>query len=360
MTRIAIIYLGRRGAGGRISLELAQNLQNMADVTAAISTFGEVQAAWRQTSVPLIETETFQSARQALFSLLFPAKINALVEEIRAFRPDVLVFPMAHPWNAALQKRLDPVPAIVFSHDPQPHPDFAGWFYAQLETPSLRRAACCIVLSEALKPALAQRGVDEKRMDILPLGLLDYSQAGWREKAPSQPPTLLFFGRIVPYKGLEVLIESYRLVRETHSARLLIAGDGDLSAQRNMLDSLPDVEIVNRWIGEDEIGAFFGRADLVVLPYTSASQSGVIPIAASFGLPVVATRTGGIPEQIEHGKTGWLVAPGSARALAEALVFAIEHPVEAQQIGAALQAEFSASRNWVEIARKLLKIVESL
>jgi glycosyltransferase involved in cell wall biosynthesis len=118
------------------------------------------------------------------------------------------------------------------------------------------------------------------------------------------------------------------------------------------------VEVVNRWIAEDEIGDLFMRSDLIVLPYTSASQSGVIPIAAAFGLPVVATREGGLVEQVEDGVSGWLVDAGDAEALAASMRVALSSPEEARRRGEALKNRYETRFSWEQIARRLGQSLE--
>jgi glycosyltransferase involved in cell wall biosynthesis len=182
--------------------------------------------------------------------------------------------------------------------------------------------------------------------------------------APSKPPTLLFFGRITAYKGLEVLLQAFQQVHQSHAAHLLIVGEGDIRPYQLILQQIPDIEVVNRWVAESEIPAFFQRATLVVLPYTSASQSGVLPVAANFGLPVIASRAGGIPEQILHGQTGLLTDPGSVAGLAQAIKQLLDDPILAQTLGENLRMEFQQHRNWAQITQKVYlaceKAVESL
>jgi glycosyltransferase involved in cell wall biosynthesis len=78
--------------------------------------------------------------------------------------------------------------------------------------------------------------------------------------------------------------------------------------------------VINRYVPADEQAALFREAAVVVLPYLEASQSGVVPIACAFGKPVVVTDVGGLPEVVEDGVTGFVVAPGDETALADAIV----------------------------------------
>jgi len=357
MMRIALIYLGRRGAGRWISLELAGELHKKFSVLTVTSEYMENPSEWETLESERLVVSTFRSAIQALFSLIFPLRINQLVKKVRVFQPDVLLFPMFHPWNGFIQRRLTNIPSVVFVHDPEPHPDLTGWFYSKLEQDTIRQAERCIILSKNLMDGMIARGKDMEKLDVIPLGLFRVTPS--RKLNPSRQSfsTLLFFGRIVPYKGLEILLQAYADIRRTHQVRLLIAGEGDLTPYQSLLKDLPNVQVVNHWVPDDEIEKFFAESDLVVLPYTSGSQSGVIPMAASFGLPVIATRVGGIPEQITNGETGWLVEPNSKDVLATALREALDHPDLARGRGEALRRHYESELNWEKIA---LQVEESL
>ena len=82
---------------------------------------------------------------------------------------------------------------------------------------------------------------------------------------------------------------------------------------------MPNVEVINRFIGDDDLPAIFNRAHVVALPYVAASQSGVAYMAFAFERPVVATFVGGLPDVIRNGQNGFLVPPRSDAPLAEAL-----------------------------------------
>jgi glycosyltransferase involved in cell wall biosynthesis len=135
----------------------------------------------------------------------------------------------------------------------------------------------------------------------------------------------LFFGFVRPYKGLEHLIRATALASTSvPDLRLLVAGefwqpaDGfrQLAAR---LGLAAQVTLDDRYVPNEEVAPYFCAADVVVLPYLQATQSGVVTLASRFGVPVIAARVGGLPETVAHGQTGLLVPPGDDEALAEAL-----------------------------------------
>lgn len=134
---------------------------------------------------------------------------------------------------------------------------------------------------------------------------------------------LLFYGFVRPYKGLDVLVEALGLLRD-ESVFLTIAGEfweghTELSRRAEALGITRQLEIRPRYHSDAESAELFARADVVVLPYLSATGSGVIPLAYRYGCPVIASRVGGIPDVVADGSTGWLVESGNAVALAETI-----------------------------------------
>ena len=109
--------------------------------------------------------------------------------------------------------------------------------------------------------------------------------------------------------------------------RLTLVVAGEFYQDRRPYDELiaglgieAAVRIVDRYIPNEEVETYFQAADVVVLPYTSATQSGIAQIALSFERPVIVTRVGGLPEAVREGETGFVVPPGDPPALAAALV----------------------------------------
>ncbi len=138
--------------------------------------------------------------------------------------------------------------------------------------------------------------------------------------------SVLFFGFIKAYKGLDILLEAIKIVSlSIPSIKLIIAGDvyGDRSYWDNLIESLGIDKYCDkhfRYISDEEVEDFFLNAKLCVLPYRSATQSGVIATSYAFDLPVIASNVGGLSEYIEDGVTGFLVDPESPNALAKAII----------------------------------------
>lgn len=135
---------------------------------------------------------------------------------------------------------------------------------------------------------------------------------------------LLFFGFVRPYKGLDVLIEAVGLLKDP-GVFLTIAGEfwegeDKIKARIDELGLEENIEIVPRYLKEAEIAEYFARSDVVVLPYRSATGSGVVPLAYHYGKPVIVTSVGGLPDVVDEGETGWIVPPEAPSALAAAIM----------------------------------------
>lgn len=136
---------------------------------------------------------------------------------------------------------------------------------------------------------------------------------------------LLFFGLIREYKGLKHLLKALPKVREAvKGCKLLVVGDfrNSEAEYRQIIkeEGISDmVSVFGGYTPYSQVEKFFAACDLVVLPYESATQSGVIQIAYSFLKPVLATNVGGLPDVVEDEKTGLIVGPCNAEALADAI-----------------------------------------
>ena len=135
---------------------------------------------------------------------------------------------------------------------------------------------------------------------------------------------LLFFGLIRKYKGLDILINAMEKINtELDDYTLLIVGEcyenkakyTDLIKNAGITDN---VQCHYSFVPDNEVGKYFSASDVVVLPYKSASQSGIVQIAYNFDTPVIVSNVGGLPEIVDEGKTGYCVEP-SSNAFAKAI-----------------------------------------
>ena len=143
---------------------------------------------------------------------------------------------------------------------------------------------------------------------------------------PPESKVLLFFGYIRRYKGLEVLLEAMAIAhRQDSSLKLVVAGEfiqdeALFRALAERLEIAGSVDFQPGYVPSDRVGTLFAAADAVVLPYQSATQSGVVPLAFGHGVPVIACAAGELSRQVAHDRNGWVIERPGPEALAEGIL----------------------------------------
>ena len=172
---------------------------------------------------------------------------------------------------------------------------------------------------------------------------------------PTDPVRLLFFGFVRPYKGLDVALDALVLLRdEGLRPRLKIRGEfwepveewREHVASRGLDDQ---VDLLPGYVPDEEVGGLLAESHAVVLPYRSASQSGIVPVAFTAGRPIVATAVGGFADTIVEGVNGTLAQPGDARSLADAIRRLVD---DLPKLAAGTQ---QSGPTWDEVAAAVLK-----
>ena len=170
----------------------------------------------------------------------------------------------------------------------------------------------------------------------------------------------LFFGYVRRYKGLDLLLEAWRRVRALRPATLVVAGEfyEDPAPSRRLAEAAGGVQLLERYLPDEEVEAVFRAADVAVLPYRSATQSGVTHVAYALDTPVITTRVGGLAETVREGETGLVVPPEDPESLARAIVrFFAEGRSEKLRAGiASLKREHS----WEALAARTVELVDEL
>jgi len=134
---------------------------------------------------------------------------------------------------------------------------------------------------------------------------------------------LLFFGYVRKYKGLDILIEAFPKILSTNpKAKLLIVGEfyDDPKDYFELIKKLKieeQVKVINQFVPNEDVAKYYQAADVVILPYRSATQSGILNVAYGFYKPVIVTAVGGLAEFVDEGKTGFVVKPNSPDAITD-------------------------------------------
>ncbi|WP_407696949.1 glycosyltransferase family 4 protein [Skermanella mucosa] len=323
--------------------------------------YGEIKAL----GLPGFDVDTYCDVGSAVVALSrLPQVRRRFREYLEKHEIDVVLCTMQHLWNPFMLPAIRRVGAryVVTIHDATLHPGERFLPYQWWLDWEIRQADGYVVLSDHVGGVLRTRHrTAADRIAVAPCGPFNQFIDAGRACRPAAeiraPRRLLFFGRIIAYKGLDLLLDAYGRLKAAHpDLSLAIYGDGDLSPYRAALEGLADVTVENRYIGEEELPAILEEADLVVLPYREASQSGVLVLAEAAGLPVVGTPAGALVEQIVPGVNGLIAAGISGEALAASIGRLLDDPALYHRCiqGIARNAEYRWSEAGDRISRFLL------
>lgn len=261
-----------------------------------------------------------------------PSTWSKAVKSIEAFAPDITIISYFLPWFAPsyawICQHLISTRRICLAHNITFHEKWIGsnilsrQFFKHCDRIIVLSEACLQDLKNTMPEDIADRGL----LGFHPIYDCYGESPNDLDIESVEEPTALFFGLIKPYKGLDVLIKALKQARiRIPELKLIIAGEvyGKEDKYISLIHQLhleDAVETHFRYIQEREIKEFFQRSQVCVLPYKSATQSGVIATAYEFNVPVIASKVGGLSEYVKDDETGILVPPDNPEALAAALI----------------------------------------
>ncbi|TAF06988.1 MAG: glycosyltransferase family 1 protein [Nostocales cyanobacterium] len=360
--KVALLHFGFK----EYATELANGLVNYVDLTV-IQQEKNTQDA-REVLDPRISVKTFKKP-----DMHDPSNIQTMGEIMRLIRkvdPDILhVQEINDIWYLltvlVLFKKMPPLVTTI--HDISSHPgDGKKVFGSDYTRPiAFYRSQQLIVHTEEQKTKLNQKfSIPNQKIHVLPHGEIGswYKRHGHKNSPPREPCTLLFFGRIWPYKGLKYLLEAMPLIAEQMpEVKLIIAGRGE-----NMEQYFPNgydpqrYDILNHFITNEDVVSLFARSTITVLPYIEASQSGVAALSYGMGTPVVAFDVGGLSEIVRHEQDGLLVPPRDVKALAESIIYLLKDHKLYSKMQSATLARCQQDLNWANIAEQTLEVYHQL
>lgn len=252
------------------------------------------------------------------------------------------------------------IPLVYTVHNLLPHHRHLGNHCFQ---PALWRTADALIVHTAAagRDLVARSGISPERVYHIPQGNLDDFAAPMpptlsaRRQLGLEPdwPTILFFGRLEPYKGLDWLVDAWEKIQhEGVTAQLLVVGKvgAGMAPLLARLQANAHVTLVTGYIPYHDLPVYFAAADLVVLPYRESTSSAALMAAYTFGRAVVVTKVGGFREEVIDQKTGMQVEPGDPAALAAALTRLIGDPTATRRMGIAARQRAESRHAWPAIA----------
>lgn len=373
--RVLVVSLGRRGGVTEYGWSMSQGLERHCDVAAVSSAGAENRQRWTALRGPHLEVPTFSTVPGMLVSFFRFPRFARIGRFARQFAPDVVYYPGGHAWKPLLDLVLPRQAVTVLTvHDPESHRGEDSLAHRALAAVNRLHVDGYVLLNRAQRPAfIARHRLAPARVTVIPHGVFDdlaeacaplNQVAGLEQLADHAGSYALFVGRIQPYKGIDVLLEAYGGLGQTCDIPLVIAGAGRFSDRESELlreFSGSSVFVLNRWLSDAEMCSLVGSARFVVLPYTSASQSGAIPLASAVGVPAIASDAGGIAEQVVDNETGILFPAGDVPALTSALEDAFRMSDEAYAaMSGACRAYARENWAWDTLGERLVEFFTSI
>ena len=283
---------------------------------------------------------------------------------------DVIHTQIGEMWFSLWQPLFRNVPLVCTVHDPHSHFGHSNKGYTELlQRRNVRHAAHFIVHGEQLRQDLAEKhDLPLTDISVVKPGEFSFYRKLRTDATPattngSAPRRILFFGSIRKNKGLEYLIKAEPLIsKKTSNFKIVIAGNfqGECEHYERLMTNRDRFEVIDAFIPVDQVADLFDSAYIVVLPYVTATQSGVLPLAFAFGKPVVATDTGSIKEILDHGRSGLLVPPRDEVALGEAIVDLLNDEERCLALGRQALHVAETELSWSKIAQDTVRIYESV
>ena len=363
---IVINYTGRTGAGAGpvIAYEMATGLVNAGETVIPIisNDIANLDMWNKEKFEKVIQIKTYSNYLSYIINtLFFNIKIKKSIHaQLEGYRVKMVYCPMPTFWTPLVNNIFKESLKVMVRHDPYLH---TGHRIIDPQTflDPFKNADIIIVHSKRFIDIVKQTG---KRVEYFPLGRHNmYRNVKNKVSIVTYDPkkiNFVFFGRIEKYKGLDILAQAYKKLLSKYEDRisLTVVGSGDISPYEKDFENLSNVKIINRWIKDEETeSVFLGKNLVSVCPYKDATQSGVVLVSYEYGVPVIATNTGGLPEQVFNNDTGFLVEPNDVNGFAEAMEKYITNIdlIEKQQIKI---GEYLESISWDNSAKKLVTLID--
>jgi glycosyltransferase involved in cell wall biosynthesis len=356
---VVLHYWGSRGGGSLFTRLLGQYLRaahSPPDVFFSLYCGNHDMEAFEATGLTILTVDrpSLSTLWHRIWSL--PKHLRMHADKLVSLKPNAVIMtmnsPFAWPFIRMLQKRG--LKVFYVAHDATPHPgDYAALWQRVTQDLLIKRADGVIALSKSVAQRVAERlPAAAGKISVMSLeGLYPTKRTSLPERKDLREPVrLLFYGRLLPYKGLDRLAQALDPLRSRLDWKLTIAGAGPLEMHvREIFAGWTQVDLELGWISEERTSELFSTHHLLLCPYTEASQSGVIADALSWAMPCLVMPTGALPEQIGFGLAGIVAESTDVDGLRRSLQTVFESPnllVELSQGAALFLAKRQTEVNW--------------
>ncbi len=353
--KIVLINLNTKGGMVHYISQLANAL--MKNNTVYVIAHKGIEKKFFDNSINIIQLDTGNTKKNFILNTILIHKSLKFLNTIYQINPHIIHLQACHLWVCFFLPFLKKYKIITTIHDITPHVGSRSIGQDISRKIHIKYSDALIVHGQNAKEILAKES-NKKKIFVVPHGDYSFFAKVCDRKYKEEPFSILFFGRIEAYKGLTYLIQAVPLIASKISnLKVIIAGSGSFS-EKDKVEKSPYFEIHNYFIEDKDVGYFFARSAIVVLPYIEGTQTGIIPIAYSFKKPVIVTNVGSIPEVVDEGITGYVVPPKDPKALADAIIKILSNDHLRTQMGENAYNKMRNELSWDSIAQKTQKIYE--
>lgn len=372
MNTVVCIYLGRSGGASVYSYEMTKGLvENGCRVIAFVSKSVDNLEKWKALQLDALEMIDTYSGKTDFVknTLRFITKVYPeLKKKYHGVTVDACYIPMDHFYSGYICSIFTNAKVIKTVHDPVFHSTNRRiyWWLVKTVSQALHygkygRVDDYVILTRKFTEYMVKHyGIAYDHVHVIPHGIFDYYLKNSSDEYYDYDPhktNYLFFGRIEKYKGVDLLVDAFlEIHKQNPNTTLTIVGSGNCDVFKKKVEGEASITLINRWIDEKEVASYFpeNRNVYLVLPYRDATQSGVIPIAMSCGVVVIASDTGGLSEQVENQRNGYLFKANDIKELESCMM---DVPLKDNSSIICNAKRYIQSLNWHELSKEIIKIV---
>jgi glycosyltransferase involved in cell wall biosynthesis len=358
MVRVLIINQTIQGGLLHYGSQLANSLSK--DMEVYVIGPPGIDKTYFSDKIKIFEVPIGNSLSNILPNTFLPTRPLKFILTVKKIRPDIIHFNSFTFWTTMLIPFLWKYPIVLTLHDTHQHVGLK--FIDQIDYTISRALIMFFSKKIFVHGEQAKNELNHKeKVVVVHHGDFSFFTKLDTKNIEEEPNTVLFFGRIEDYKGLEYLIPAIATVSlEIDTIKCIIAGRGDFSKYQTMLSNREHFEIHNDFIPDDQIPVLFKRAKIIVLPYVEGTQSGIIPIAYAFKKPVIITSVGSIPEVVDQGITGIIIPPKDSKAISDAIIYLLRNENVRKEMGERAYDKMVKELSWAAASDKIIQVYKDI